>query len=158
MFFWLHCFAVSGKVKIPYTGLTTPVGWISLPQWTVLSRSAIVVKLKFLVALLCCHVVFCYFSVGEGAFVIELSQISFVSLIYGYFDIYFMVWETFWQIDSIIFYQLELNLYDNPTGRSALQLNCALGKCIDRILGWQLQIWKRSNDEIQRNCWMSIFI
>ena len=36
-------FAVSGKVGIPYTGLTTPVGWQSLPQLTVLSRSAIVV-------------------------------------------------------------------------------------------------------------------
>ena len=36
-------FAVGGKVGIPLTGLTTPVGWLSLPQLTVLSRSAIVV-------------------------------------------------------------------------------------------------------------------
>ena len=36
-------FGVSGKVGIPYTSLTTPVGWLSLPQLTVLSRSAIVV-------------------------------------------------------------------------------------------------------------------
>ena len=32
-------FEVSGKVGIPYTGLTTPVWWLSLPQLTVLSRS-----------------------------------------------------------------------------------------------------------------------
>ena len=36
-------FAISGNVGIPLTGLTTPVGWLSLPQLTVLSRSAIVV-------------------------------------------------------------------------------------------------------------------
>ena len=36
-------FVVSGKVGIPYTGLITPVGWLSLPKLTVLSRSAIVV-------------------------------------------------------------------------------------------------------------------
>ena len=36
-------FAVSWKVWIPQTGLTTPVGWLSLPQLTVLSRSAVVV-------------------------------------------------------------------------------------------------------------------
>ena len=35
-------FAVSGKVGIPETGLTTPVGWLSLSQLTVLSRSTIV--------------------------------------------------------------------------------------------------------------------
>ena len=28
-------FVVSGKVEIPLTGLTTPVGWLSLPQLTV---------------------------------------------------------------------------------------------------------------------------
>ena len=65
-------FAVSGMVGIPLTGLTTPVGW----QLTVLSRSAIVVKSKILVAFLCCHVAFWNFSVGVGAFVIGLSQIS----------------------------------------------------------------------------------
>ena len=43
VFFLLHSFAGSGKIVIPYTGLTTPVGWLSLPQLTVLSRSAIVV-------------------------------------------------------------------------------------------------------------------
>ena len=36
-------FAVNGKVGIPLTGLTTPVGWLSLPQLTFLSRSAIFV-------------------------------------------------------------------------------------------------------------------
>ena len=35
--------AVSGKVERSLTGLTTPVGWLSLTQLTVLSRSAIVV-------------------------------------------------------------------------------------------------------------------
>ena len=34
---------MSGKVGIPLTGLTTLVWWLSLPQLTVLSRSAIVV-------------------------------------------------------------------------------------------------------------------
>ena len=34
--------AVSGKVGIPLTGLTTPFGWLPLPKLTVLSRSAIV--------------------------------------------------------------------------------------------------------------------
>ena len=34
---------VSGRVGVPLSGLTTPVGWLSLPQLTVLSRSAIVV-------------------------------------------------------------------------------------------------------------------
>ena len=36
-------FAVSGKVGILQTGLTTSVGWLLLLQLTVLSRSAIVV-------------------------------------------------------------------------------------------------------------------
>ena len=36
-------FAVSRKVWIPLTGLSTPVGWLSLPQLTVLSWSAIIV-------------------------------------------------------------------------------------------------------------------
>ena len=39
-------------------------------------KSAIVVLLKFLVAFLCCHVAFWVISVGVGAFVIGLSQIS----------------------------------------------------------------------------------
>ena len=45
-----------------------------LHQLTVPSRSAIVVK--FLVAFLCCPLVF-EFSVGMGVFVMGLSQISF---------------------------------------------------------------------------------
>ena len=36
-------FAVSGKVGIPLTGLTTKVGWLSLLQLTVRIRSAIIV-------------------------------------------------------------------------------------------------------------------
>ena len=36
-------FAVSGKVGIPKTGLTTPVGLLSLFQLAVLNRSTIVV-------------------------------------------------------------------------------------------------------------------
>ena len=36
-------FAVSEKVEIPETGLTTPVGWLSLLQLSVLSCFAIVV-------------------------------------------------------------------------------------------------------------------
>ena len=70
-------FAFSWKVGIPLTGLTTPVGWRSLPQLIVLSRPAVVVLLKCLVVFVCCHVVFfCGFSVGVGAFVRELGQIS----------------------------------------------------------------------------------
>ena len=41
-------FAVSGKVGTPKTGLPTPVVWLSFCQLTVLSRSSIVVKSKFL--------------------------------------------------------------------------------------------------------------
>ena len=41
--FYYTAVAVSGKAGIPCTGLTTSVGWLSLPQLTVLSRSAIVV-------------------------------------------------------------------------------------------------------------------
>ena len=33
--FWLHSFSASEKVRIPLTGLTTPVGWLSLLQLTV---------------------------------------------------------------------------------------------------------------------------
>ena len=42
--------AVSGKIGIPLTGLTTPDRWLSLLQLTVLNRSAIVVLSKILVA------------------------------------------------------------------------------------------------------------
>ena len=37
---------LSGKVRVPFTGLTTPVVWLSLLKLTVLSRSAIVVQWK----------------------------------------------------------------------------------------------------------------
>ena len=45
---------VSWKVGIPLTGFSTPVRWLQLN----FSRSIIVVKLKFLVAFLCCHFAF----------------------------------------------------------------------------------------------------
>ena len=45
-------FAVNGKVRIPYTGLTTQDGLLSLLNPTALSRSTIVEKLTFLMALL----------------------------------------------------------------------------------------------------------
>ena len=57
-------------------GLTTPVGWLLLLQLTVLSRSAIVVKSKFLVAFFMLSCYFLEFSVSVGAFGIGLSQIS----------------------------------------------------------------------------------
>ena len=72
--------AVSGKVVNSQTGLTTPVGWLLLLQLTVLSRSALVVQWKFLVAFSCCYVAFWIFFVGVRAFVIGLSQISSFSL------------------------------------------------------------------------------
>ena len=58
-------FAVIGKVGIPYSGLTTPVGWLSLVSIitpsdrlkSVPNRCVIV----FLVAFLCCHVAFWVF-------------------------------------------------------------------------------------------------
>ena len=57
-------FAVSGKVGIPLTGITTPVRWLLLLQLIVLNRSAIVVLSKFLVAFLCCNcgvfLIFCW--------------------------------------------------------------------------------------------------
>ena len=68
--------AVRGKVGIPLTGLTTPVGWLSLPQLTVLSRSAKVVQSVVfggVVVLSCCVL---DKSVGVRAYVIRLSQIS----------------------------------------------------------------------------------
>ena len=68
--------AVSGKVERSEAGLTTPVEWQLLLQLTVLSRSAIVVLSKFWWRFLCCHVDFLDFSVGVGAFVTGLSQIS----------------------------------------------------------------------------------
>ena len=63
---------MNGRVGIPLTGLTTPVGWLLLPQLNVLSRSSIVVKSKFLVAF-CVVTLLFGFSVGVGAFVIGLS-------------------------------------------------------------------------------------
>ena len=39
--------AVSWKVGIPYNGLTTTIGWLSLVQFTVLSGSIIVVNRSF---------------------------------------------------------------------------------------------------------------
>ena len=68
-------FEVSGKVRIPKTGLTTSVGWLSGPELIVLSRFAITVQSKFLVAF-CVVALLFGFSVGVGAFVIGLSQIS----------------------------------------------------------------------------------
>ena len=60
--------AVSRKIERLQTGLITPVRWLLLLQLTVLIQSAIVVQSKLLVALL--------FSMGVGAFVKGLSQIS----------------------------------------------------------------------------------
>ena len=68
--------AIGGKAELSETGLTKPVGWLLLLQLTVLSRSAVVVLLKSLVAFLCCHVAFFYYFQGVGAFIIGLSQIS----------------------------------------------------------------------------------
>ena len=65
--------AVSGKVERSYIGLTTPVRWLLLLQLTVLSRSAIVVQSKFFVAFFVLSRFLLDFSVGVGAFVIELS-------------------------------------------------------------------------------------
>ena len=56
--------------------LTTPVGWLLLLQLTALSRSAIVVQSKFLLAFFMLSRCLLDFSVGVGAFVIGLSQIS----------------------------------------------------------------------------------
>ena len=52
---------VSGKARIPLTGLTKPVEWLSLLQLTVLSWSAIVVLSKILVAFLFCKVSYLIF-------------------------------------------------------------------------------------------------
>ena len=43
-------FSVSGKLEIPWTGLTRPIGWLSLLQLTVLYRFTIVVYWKCLMA------------------------------------------------------------------------------------------------------------
>ena len=75
MSFWFHGLCVSGKVAIPYTDLITPVGWVSLLQMTVLSRSTIIVKSKYLLAFFVLSLFF-YFSVGVRVFVIGLNEIS----------------------------------------------------------------------------------
>ena len=66
-------FVVSGNVGIPQTGLTTPLGWLSLLQLTVISRSA-----SMCYRIFWCRVMlsrcFLEFSVGVGTFVIGLSQ------------------------------------------------------------------------------------
>ena len=72
-------FVVSGKVGIPLTGLTTPVGWLSLPQVIVLSPNRCVIEVFDGIFLL--SRCFLDFSVGVGAFVIGLSQISYFFLI-----------------------------------------------------------------------------
>ena len=74
---------MSGRVRIPLTGLTTPVGWLSLPQTdrpeSVRNDCVIEVFGGVLVLSRC----FLNFSVGVGAFVIGLSQISsFISYIH----------------------------------------------------------------------------
>ena len=74
--FYYTALAVSEKVGIPSTVLTTQVRWLSSLQLTVLSRSAIVVSSKFLAAIFVLALCFFEFSVGARAFVIGLSQIS----------------------------------------------------------------------------------
>ena len=71
--YFYTAFVVSGKVGIPFTGLITPVGQMSLLQLTIQSRSEIVVLSKFLVAYLCC---FLEFSFGVMDFAIGLGHIS----------------------------------------------------------------------------------
>ena len=68
---------VSGRVGIPLTGLTTPVGWLSLPPTdrpikSVRNRCVIEVFGGVFVLWHC----FLDFSVGVGTFVIGPSQIS----------------------------------------------------------------------------------
>ena len=65
-------FVVSGKVGYLLTGLTTPVGWVSLPQLTV--HRCVIEVFGGVCVLPCCV---WGFSVGIGAFVIGLSRISF---------------------------------------------------------------------------------
>ena len=69
-------FAVSGKVGIPLTGLTTPVGLLVTPTDRPKSvRNRCVIEV-FGGVCVCCPLVF-EFSVGIGGFVIGLGQISF---------------------------------------------------------------------------------
>ena len=67
---------VMGRVGIPLTGLTTPVGWLSLPRLTcpksIRNRCVIDVFCGFFVLSRC----FLDFSVGVVVFVIRLSRIS----------------------------------------------------------------------------------
>ena len=65
--------SVSGKVERSRTDLTTAVGWLLLLQLIVLSRSAIN---RCVIAVFVLSRCFLDFSVGVGAFVIWLSQIS----------------------------------------------------------------------------------
>ena len=67
--------AVSGKVGIPLTVLTTPVGWLSFPRSTVVSRSLIVVSSKCLVLFCVVTLLLGFFCWCRG-FVIGLSQSS----------------------------------------------------------------------------------
>ena len=67
---------VSGRVGIPLTGLSTPVGWLSLPPTDRPKsvRNRCVIEVFDGVFVLSCSIL--DFSVGVGAFVIGLSQIS----------------------------------------------------------------------------------
>ena len=69
-------FAVSGKVERSETGLTTPVGWLLLRPLTVPKSVSNRCVIEVLVALFVLSRCFLDFSVGVGAFVIGLSQIS----------------------------------------------------------------------------------
>ena len=67
---------VSGRVGIPLTGLTTPVGLLVTPTDRPKSvRNRCVIEV-FDGVCVCCPLVF-EFSVGIGGFVIGLGQISF---------------------------------------------------------------------------------
>ena len=82
-------FVVSWKVGIPETGLTTPVGWLSLLKLTVISRSVIRCVIEVFVCVLCCHIAFLDFSVVVGAFVIQLRKI-------------FSFFSSYWWIDDYV--------------------------------------------------------
>ena len=66
-------FVASRKVGIPYTGLTTPVRWLSLLQLTGLSRSTIVVQSKVFGGVFVLSLYFLKCSVRVGTFVIGPS-------------------------------------------------------------------------------------
>ena len=95
----LDCTAVvvSGRVGIPVTGLTIPVGWLSLPQLTVLSRSAMAIEPR-------AHLAKFYGRLRSIRSVWRASNFSLIKIVilWVYYNIPFR-FSLFWHFWSFLF-------------------------------------------------------